>query len=449
MGLLNLIGSLQLNASQFHSELGRAKAAAGSAAGDMASAFKSNLAGALTIGGLSIALKQAIEFGSHINDLSNRLDVSTDSLQSLGFAARQSGSSLDDMANNLKHLAKAREAALADPTGKEAAAFRRLSISAASLRDSKLEQIFSEIAENAERFGFDQKQIADFLIVFGKNGDQAMQVMRDGLLQNVKLFDELGLSINQEGIRTLDRYGDKWDETFEKIKSGFRQAVVGIAEFHEEGASTFDNLIGYTKVFRDFLLQRISGKEMSDQIDIIKENKRNQEAGGGGMVFDRNKAEGGFRDVGNLQDALNQVDFKELKPDEHLKRMIALQERLNSLKFDGLTDDKKREQLLKSIEEIQNRILILRGAGLIGLGSPEALLQQQVNLQEARNKLAGIKPTLAKELSPTRDSLSSVGNFLGSSRNSEAMRELGKIERQLEEIRRNTGRDQSIGAFPL
>lgn len=61
-----------------------------------------------------------------------------------------------------------------------------------------------------------------------------------------------------------------------------------------------------------------------------------------------------------------------------------------------------------------------------------------------------VKDTSSDRLSPLSDSLRSVGNFLGGDPNSGVVQKLSNIERQLNEIRRNTGR-QAVegGRFPL
>src|SRR6266478_4678268 len=68
-----------------------------------ASEIKGMIAGAFTVEAVVEFSKKTIELGAQIADLSERFKISKKSLQEWKYAAEQSGSSLDAVANAFKH----------------------------------------------------------------------------------------------------------------------------------------------------------------------------------------------------------------------------------------------------------------------------------------------------------------------------------------------------------
>ena len=81
------------------------------------SSLKGQLAAAFSVGAITAWAKKTIEYAGHINDLSDRLGVSTDYLQEMQYVAKQAGASVDDLAAVFEKLGAARMAALGGDNG--------------------------------------------------------------------------------------------------------------------------------------------------------------------------------------------------------------------------------------------------------------------------------------------------------------------------------------------
>ena len=73
-------------------------------------------------------VKSLIELGSKFQDMSERTGVAVETLQELDYALKQSGSSAENAEKAFRKLGEARQKALADPKGAEAAKFNTFGI---------------------------------------------------------------------------------------------------------------------------------------------------------------------------------------------------------------------------------------------------------------------------------------------------------------------------------
>ena len=141
---------------------------------------------------------------------------------------------------------------------------------------------------------------------------------------------------------------------------------------------------------------------------------------------------------------------EEAKKEEAAKVHMAIQERLFRINKEianideknrvaGFTDDEMRVDLALKREEIFRRIA----------ATEEERAQKELDLRLNEQALIGVsKIKTAKTDAPLKDSLTSIGNFLGANPNSGQMRELSEMNKQLRKIEANTGR-QGSSTFPL
>jgi methyl-accepting chemotaxis protein len=130
----NLYIDVSARFAQFQDSMDKVSRSATSAAGRIDKAFagvKNTIAGlgaALSVGALSSFIKSSIDAADKLNDLSKKTGVAVDTLGGLGFAAEQSGSSLDSISDAFGKLNRA--IAEAGAGSKETAeAFKLLGVS--------------------------------------------------------------------------------------------------------------------------------------------------------------------------------------------------------------------------------------------------------------------------------------------------------------------------------
>ena len=127
--------------------------------------------------------------------------------------------------------------------------------------------------------------------------------------------------------------------------------------------------------------------------------------------------------------------------EEASKVHMAVQERLLKInkeiatveeknRIAGFTDDEMRVDLALRREEIFKRIA----------RTEEDRAQKELDLRLNEQAILGVSKVSAKTSSPLKDSLTSVGNFIGMNPNSGQMKELSEMNRKLESIVRNTSR---------
>lgn len=249
MGLFNLIFTLGVNRKPLQDGLNQAK-------GDVqsfGSVVKSRLAGAFATGAILAYAKSILDTAGKINDLSTRLGISTDMLQSLDFAAKQSGSTLDDFTTVLQKLAQARDDALDDPSGSKASAFSRFGISIAQLKTARLDDLLSGIADSMRETGDAQVYLADALELMGKSAGKVIPTMAEGLESVKEKAREAGQVISEEAIRELDQWGDKFSAFFNAIKVQAADTAGVLAGLHRNIAAIVDAVITSGKVpFKGF-----------------------------------------------------------------------------------------------------------------------------------------------------------------------------------------------------
>ena len=429
MGLLNLVGRLSLDGAPFKQGLDKSKQDAKGAASDISNSLKGMVMGA--VGGLTIAtqFKEAADYAAKIVDASARLNMGTGTLQEIAFGASMAGSSLESLIPLFQKIAVAKREAIKDPSGDTADAFVNMGISIEELKSKRIEDIFYRIGGALESAGDSQEIFADALKITGKGAGEIVQLFRGGFSEAVEQFRNLDIAVSDEALRRVD----KFTELGAKSKSAFTWILSGVASAHEASAN-FLNDIGHEL---DLVGQLLSG-EKNGGISW-KTFKMEAEASNNklrGDVFGRDKG-AGFSGGASLKSVMGGVKFED-GSNKEMDGIIRMQERINEMKFSALTDDQKRPALLKQIEEYEMRIALIRAGRFLGIGgTPKDILQQELNIAEAQAKLAGHK---TKQLSPLKDSLTSVGNFIGMNPNSGQMKELSEMNRKLESIVRNTSR---------
>ena len=224
MAFEDIIIRMGMDASAFNRGLQSAKV--------QAKALNSALGGvgmAVSAAGLAAMAAKAVEFGSKISDLSTRLGISTDALQEFEFAAKMSGSTLDEFVGGLQKLAKAQSDALG---GNEETinSFAALGVSVEDLKTKRIEDIFKQIGRSVRDASDVQLVMADAMKVLGKASGPILAAMRNDLEAAAEEARRLGLIIGGDVIEKLDALGDAADTLGKRLVNAFAMPLVVIAE---------------------------------------------------------------------------------------------------------------------------------------------------------------------------------------------------------------------------
>ena len=119
------------------------------------------------------------QMGTELSHLSARTGIGIEDLSTLGFAAQQSGVSVEMLAHGLMHLA--RTTATAANGGQEATqALAMLHLRAADLVNLAPDQQLSKIADAISAIGNPTQKAAAALAVFGRSGTQMLPLLNQG-----------------------------------------------------------------------------------------------------------------------------------------------------------------------------------------------------------------------------------------------------------------------------
>lgn len=191
-----------------------------------ATAIQRDFSAALSLGGIGVgligvqAVKELAEYGSRIQDLTERFEQNKEkqaefatSLQQIGNVAAQNGSSLDTVAQALNRLDVARSKALSG-NDQLLESFARLNVTEADLKNLSLDQILLKI-------GGSSFNAADAVKVLGRNGTElrsTLQGLAAGSLQ-------LSSAIDSGTIAALDRADDKLKQVGQTFRVFFAEAL--------------------------------------------------------------------------------------------------------------------------------------------------------------------------------------------------------------------------------
>lgn len=388
MGVLSLIARITLDSTAFHSGVGGVRRAIQGVAGSV----KGQLAGVLSVGALINESRKLIEYGSQINDTAEKIGVSTDRLQELNYAAKQTGSTLESVANAFKNLKKNRLEALQNPAGEQAQAFAALGVNP---RGTDINQMFTQIGEAVRKvnFGAGEEPLIEKLL--GKSAVELIPMFHEGMEQLAEDARNLGIVLDNETITKLDDVGDSLDRLQFQVRGPLAQAFKVVADIvlgiKMAVSGTLAAVASMVEKFKEIGAAQIGKDLLKALVSPLVP---------GGMFTALPKAAGHFKEIAKAggEAFANEADeiFRE---DEQAK-------------FDRNEARRKKREAFDA-------------------------------------RPARAFEFARKELAPLSDSLAAVGNFLGADPNRGVIDRLSRIQEHLREIERNTRTPQSGPMFPL
>jgi hypothetical protein len=165
--------------------------------------------GAGLVAPLALAAKAFADTGSQLNDMAARTGVSVEALSELGYAAQQSGSSLEDVEKAIRVMQRTITAAV-NGSDQAALALERVGLSAESLAGLKPEQQFAAIAAALQGIQDPTQRAAAAMGVLGKAGTNLLPMAADlGALRAEA--QRLGVVMTGGQAKLADDLGDAFD----------------------------------------------------------------------------------------------------------------------------------------------------------------------------------------------------------------------------------------------
>lgn len=162
------------------------------------------------------ATKTFAEYGSQLADMSKRTGFSVETLSSLGYAAKMSGASLEEVGTGIKFMQKNLIDAIQG--GNETnAAFARLGISVSELMSMSPEDQFQAIgnALNNVKDPAERTQLA--LAILGRSGTQLLPLASD-MKSLAAEAQKLGIVMSTQDAVAADALGDAIDRVMMQVK---------------------------------------------------------------------------------------------------------------------------------------------------------------------------------------------------------------------------------------
>ncbi|WP_454259519.1 phage tail tape measure protein [Pseudoxanthomonas mexicana] len=248
-------------------------------------------AGAAVAGAALAAVTwDAIQFADQLDEVSNRLGISTETLSGWGYAAKMSGTDLESLTSALPKLSKTLASA-ADEGSRAAQLFDALGIdakdAAGNLRD--VEDVLPEIADRFKALKNDTTEAALAQELFGRSGAEMLEFLNRGSAGIEELTDRaarLGIVVSGETAASAAALNDRLDD-LKAISTAFGLEIAELVvpqltrltdwliESHEEGkllGFEIEDLGGAVDYFADELSKADSiGESFKATIDGMKQ----------------------------------------------------------------------------------------------------------------------------------------------------------------------------------
>lgn len=345
--------------------------------------FKSSLdklGGAIAGLGLAALTAKVVEYGGKIADMSARLGVSTDALQEFGYAAEQSGGSLEDVAAALQKLAVARANAL---EGGEAGAkmldtFAKFGVTLADLRSMRVEDLFRKIGGAIRDTADVQNVLDDATTIFGKNSANVLAAMRNDLDAAGAEARRLGLIIGEDIVAKLDELGDKANTLGKKLIATFAPVLSLIADLSHDTLDFLRIMGQVASLPSNFAAALSGGASPMEAARIAWETSQERVV----RIVD---AAAERRRHGTPRARFGEMNFREAA--EGAREVLRVQERIEQLEFDALGVAKQRARLADDLQRIEQERANLIANGLL---DEKKRAELQLKELEVRKKIAAI-----------------------------------------------------------
>jgi DNA-binding CsgD family transcriptional regulator len=164
--------------------------------------------------------------------MSNKTGLSTETLQRMQFAAKQSGTDVATFSNAAFKLG----VNVSEGTAKARAGAESLGLSWVALRSASPDDQFNMVVGALEAMEDPQKRNAAAVALFGKTAQEVLPTIVDGYSKAAREATVAG----DAQVRALDRAGDAWDRFKQRTQNAFTQAVGSVILLKEATSGLTD-----------------------------------------------------------------------------------------------------------------------------------------------------------------------------------------------------------------
>lgn len=186
-----------------------------SSLGTTAKSVGALLAGAFTIGAVASFAKEVIDLGGEISDTASRLQISTDAVQELKYAADQTGTTLDNVTSSIEKMAQN----LVKGEASTVNAVNRLGLSLDDLLKMSPDDAFTAIADAVGEIHDPMQQTVLATQLLGKSAAEALPAMKAGMSGLRQEAHDLGQVMSEDAVQGLDALGDAWGRVIGAAKT--------------------------------------------------------------------------------------------------------------------------------------------------------------------------------------------------------------------------------------
>ena len=154
--------------------------------------------------GLAKAVKETIDLGSRLVDLSSKTGLSIQELQGLKFAAEQTGTSFELVTKSVQKLGRRAAAEIPDAVK----SLDKLGLSVDDIVSMDPGAAFELVASKIQAVGNAAQQNAIAMGVFGLSGQEALGLINQGVAENLERFRELHVAMSDQTALAAKKLSD-------------------------------------------------------------------------------------------------------------------------------------------------------------------------------------------------------------------------------------------------
>lgn len=220
LGLNKALGGTEKQAGETAGALGRLKGIAGGVGSALG-----GLLPAAGIAGLTALGKRAIDTADNLNDLSQRTGVSVENLSKFGAAAKDSGSSVEEVSKAMGKLARG----VVDPASKANEALKSIGISSTDAQGKirGMDQIMLDLADKFQKMPDGAQKTALAMELFGKSGANLIPMLNQGR----PALEQYAATIDTQMAQAADKFNDALNAVARSLAGPFNQAITALLPF--------------------------------------------------------------------------------------------------------------------------------------------------------------------------------------------------------------------------
>ncbi len=350
--------------------------------------------GQLTAAVGSVAgLRELLNSFDRFDDLSIQLNMSVESLQRLGLAAKLSGSDVETLAKGVSKLT--RSLAEAESSEKTSEALRELGISASQLRRLSVEEQIVALSDAFITARARGEGFAEVFDLMGRNGAELIPLLMQGREQLEALADAPVLSKDQ--VQRLSDFNDKLDEGLAKMKAWTAGSLLEISDLAAvAGLTLFGDLDGSFIERLDQAADALARSRVEAESAAAEQERQNQAA--------REAADWAKKIAEAQKAAADSIERGQKELEAQEKRLKSIREQITQAKDANLkqqlTPEENLEMARGQAASVEAKIKEARDAAYMegnGGQDTEDILRLELERQQILGDIIALEQQIAAE----------------------------------------------------